>query len=319
MNISLNPSYLCNLRCEFCYLGDSLSDPTRIPLEVLDARLVEIRKHTPIEHIDLYGGEVLILPDDYLSGMMDVIRRHYNGRVNLITNLTKMKREFLDREDITLSVSFDFECRSSFQNTLTNLMTLTKPVSLLMLASPCLMKLDTGYMLSVLNSIPCLESVEIKPYSSNQYNQLPARYSEFEEFVKKFIEASESGALKPYFTNTAYIQDSLAGTRNAFSDNHVYITPSGHFGVLDFDDKDDEFFLELDSIEEYFKWAETEKLKVQSNPFCSSCKWQGKCLTEHYRQVRDLTYSCNGFKHLLEWYDAGTQDQTSNISQDHTA
>lgn len=314
MNISLNPSYQCNLRCEFCYLGDKLGDPKKIPLEVLDARLSEVKNHSEIEHIDLYGGEILILPDDYLSGMMDVIHKHYNGKVNLITNLTRMKRDFLYRDDITLSVSFDFECRSGFQNTLTNLMTLTKPVSLLMLASPCLMKLDMGYMLSVLNSIPCAETVEIKPYSSNQYNQLTSKFSEFEEFVKAFIEASENGKLKPYFTNIAYIQDTLEGTRNAYSDNHVYITPSGNFGVLDFDDKDNEFFLELNSIDQYFKWAETEKTKVQSNPFCSTCKWQGKCLTEHYRSVQNLEYSCNGFKHLLEWYDAGTQSQASNLS-----
>lgn len=314
MNISLNPSYQCNLRCEFCYLGDKLGDPKKIPLDVLDARLSEVSRHSGIEHLDLYGGEILILPDDYLAGMMDVIHKHYDGKVNLITNLTRMKRDFLYRDDITLSVSFDFECRSGFQNTLTNLMTLTKPVSLLMLASPCLMKLDMGYMLSVLNSIPCAETVEIKPYSSNQYNQLTSKFSEFEEFVKEFIEASESGKLKPYFTNIAYIQDSLEGTRNAYSDNHVYITPSGNFGVLDFDEKDNEFFLEMNSIEEYFKWAETEKLKVQSNPFCSTCKWQGKCLTEHYRSVQSLEHSCNGFKHLLEWYDAGTQSQTSHLS-----
>jgi hypothetical protein len=307
MNISLNPSYLCNLRCEFCYLGDKLGDPKKIPLDVLDDRLKEVKSHSEIEHIDLYGGEVLILPDEYLKGMMDVIRQHYTGKINLITNLTKVKRWFIDRDDIDISVSFDFECRSGYQTTLNNLMTLTKPVAVLMLASPKLMSLNVEEMLAVLNNIPALESVEIKPYSSNFYNQLPAKFSDYEEFVKKFIRASDDGRLKPFLSNIKYIEEVLSDARNAYSDNHIYITPSGRFGVLEFNDRDEEFFLELDTFSQYLKWSEEEKVKVKSNPFCSTCKWQGKCLTEHYRKVTDTTYSCNGFKNLLDWYEnAGT-------------
>jgi len=307
MNISLNPSYLCNLRCEFCYLGEKLGDPKRIDLQVLDQRLAAVNEISKIEQIDLYGGEILILPDDYLRQLMNVIKNHYQGSINLITNLTKMKRWFIERDDIELSVSFDFEARSAFQNTLNNLMTLKKPVSILMLASPKLMSLDFEEMLNILNRIPCIQSVEIKPYSSNQYNQLETKFSEYESFVKKFVVAFETEKLKPFLTNVQYIQDSISLERNAFSDNHIYITPSGKFGVLEFDDKDHEFFLELDSLDDYYAWATKEKMKIKNNYFCSECKWQGHCLTEHYREVKDITHSCNGFKHLLEWYEnAGT-------------
>ncbi len=35
---------------------------------------------------------------------------------------------------------------------------------------------------------------------------------------------------------------------------------------------------------------------------CRSCEFYGKCLTEHYRYVKDLNNSCNGYKFLIEWY-----------------
>jgi hypothetical protein len=283
-------------------LGEKLKDPKRIDLDVLDARLTEVNRRSKIEHIDLYGGEIFILPDDYIQNLISVIKKHYEGSINIITNLTKMKRWLIERDDIDLSVSFDFEARSAYQTTLNNLMTLQKPVSILMLASPKLMSLDVQEMITILNNVPCIQTVEIKPYSSNQYNQLDTKFSDYENFVKRFIFASESGLLKPSLMNINYIQESLNKKRNSFSDNHIYITPSGRFGVLEFDGQDNEFFLEMDTLDHYFDWEKKEKQRVNSNQFCSACPWRGHCLTEHYRYVRDLTYSCNGFKHLLEWY-----------------
>jgi CRISPR/Cas system-associated exonuclease Cas4 (RecB family) len=82
----------------------------------------------------------------------------------------------------------------------------------------------------------------------------------------------------------------------------VYITPHGQFAVLEFDINDREYFKSLDSIEKYISWAANEPEK-NTSPICKSCKYYGKCLTEHYRYVKDLTHSCNGYKLLLDWYN----------------
>ena len=72
-------------------------------------------------------------------------------------------------------------------------------------------------------------------------------------------------------------------------------------GLLEFDKEDKEYFLELDSWDDYILW--TQKEKTEMSPICTSCKYFGKCLTEHYRYVKDLTNSCNGYKGLLDWAD----------------
>jgi hypothetical protein len=163
-----------------------------------------------------------------------------------------------------------------------------------------LIKKNPDEMISIFNLLSNLQSVEIKPYSSNQANQHAVSFKDFEDFVKKWIVSSTHKNFT--FVNELLIQDVIDNRRNSFSDDHVYITPSGNFAVLEFDLNDNEFFLEYDSFEKYIEWTKKEKLRVQNNKFCSNCEYFGKCLSEHLREVKDLDNSCNGFKLLIDWY-----------------
>jgi MoaA/NifB/PqqE/SkfB family radical SAM enzyme len=309
MNVSINPTYQCNLRCNFCYLGDKLSDPKTAQISDIDIKLRELSQLEPIDHIDLYGGEIQLLSEEYLNDLFSTIKKYYDGKINIITNLTKISPILL-RDDVDVSVSFDFECRSGFKSTLNNMVLINKPIAVLMLASPCLIKLDIDYMINTLNSILNIHSVEIKPYSSNQYNNLQVSFTDYEVFIKSILKTKK---LRPIFVNEINIEKSLDRTRNAFSDDHIYLTPSGNFGVLDFDENDKELFVELENLKMYFDWREKEKVKIKKNIICGSCKYLGVCLTEHYREVKSLEHSCNGFRHLLEWYE-GTQIETESLS-----
>jgi hypothetical protein len=151
----------------------------------------------------------------------------------------------------------------------------------------------------MLNTLTSLVSVEIKPYSTNQANQFNIKFSDFENFIKKWITNKDK---QFELVNEQLIQDVINKTRNSFSDDHVYITPNGKYGVLEFDLNDNEFFLEYDTLDQYYQWCNKEKERVTKNKFCSNCNYFGHCLSEHLREVKDLTNSCNGFKHLIDWY-----------------
>jgi hypothetical protein len=58
----------------------------------------------------------------------------------------------------------------------------------------------------------------------------------------------------------------------------------------------------LDHIYQYEDWVQREKGRVAANGYCGTCEYFGKCLSEHLREVKDMTNSCNGFKGLLDWY-----------------
>ena len=295
ITLSLNPTYKCNFRCDFCYLTpEQLADPKRITVERLNELMVQIPQ---IEHLDLYGGEVGVLTPKMYYEYKEVIRRYYDGEINIITNMSMIHDYFFD-DDVYLSVSYDFEAREKSDKVFTNMMMSQVPIAVLILASPKVIAMGVDDMIHQLNMCSSISSVEIKPYSSNQANQHHVTHKQFEDFVIKWL---ESPVKKNFdFINKMKIEESLLGTANAFSDDHVYITPNGKFAVLEFDKADNEFFLELNSYGDYLAWADNEKDNL--SPICKSCEYRGSCLTEHYRYVQDLNNSCNGYKGLLDYY-----------------
>lgn len=305
MNISINPSYFCNFRCNFCYLTpEQLADQKKIDLTRLDEMLGEVRQHGNIDWIDLYGGEIGALKKEYFYDLRDVIRKHYDDKINIITNFSMLHEGFFE-EDFYLSVSYDFEAREKSDKVWQNLMRSEVPVALLILASPEVLATDVDYMINMINCCSAIESVEIKPYSTNQANVLPVTHKDYELHVIKWLTSSIPKKFE--FVNEQRIQDSLDKTYNAFSSDHVYITPNGKFAVLDFDLNDNEFFTELDTFDQYLTWSNNEKNRYISD-ICKNCKHYGNCLTEHYRYVKDLDNGCNGYQYLLNWYDDGRME-----------
>ena len=299
-SVSINPTYFCNFNCDFCYLSaEQLRDRQTTSIDTIMARLSEITSE--ITHIDLYGGEIGLLPDDYLNELIDRIFESYDCSISIITNLSAIRDVFL-REDIDLSVSYDFDAREKEMIVFGNMLKLQRPFSVLTLASEKVINNDVDYMINMFNSLTNLIAVEIKPFSSTTHRTQYVTDLQYEEFIKEWI---DSPIPKNWmFMNEEKIGECLDGKYNAFSDDHVYITPSGKFGVLDFDLLGNESFTELESFLEYIEWTKKEKTKGVSN-ICKECKYFGKCLTEHYKYVvfDPKLNGCNGYFNLLEWYD----------------
>lgn len=319
--VSINPTYLCNFRCDFCYLTEEqLGDQYRLHLDRLEKRLAHISTHREITHVDLYGGEVTVLPQSYIDGMLNVIKTYCGGKINVITNLSRPldRTQWLLRDDIELSVSWDYTCREGWDTVMKNIASIDKPVHVLMLASECMVNWSSdeiGGAQMILNALQNVVSVEIKPYSSNQANQQAVTYKQFEEFIKMWYDVTLlTGEPQYEFVNEKLMLYSVSRLRNAYSDDHIYITPDGELAVLEFDVNDNEFFHPIGTMDQYEWWAAHEKQRVSVNKFCSECKYEGHCLSEHLRDVKSLEHSCNGFKGLLEWYEARIQIKTGDVS-----
>ena len=261
--------------------------------------LAEVKEQDDIHHIDLYGGEIGALKKDYFYGLRDVIRKYYDKDININTNFSMLHDGFFEK-DFYLSVSYDFEAREKHELVYKNMMLSPVPIAVLVLVSPTILQKDVDEMIRMFNLCTPVKSVELKPYSINQANAHNVTHKDFEQHVIKWIQSKED--MQFAFINDYKIQDSIEKTYNAFSNDHVYITPNGKFGVLEFDKDDKEYFLELDSYKDYKLWADKEP-DVNCSDICKSCKYYGHCLTEHYRYVKDLDNGCNGYKGLLEFYE----------------
>jgi hypothetical protein len=273
---------------------EQLNSKTKVSIDELDKRLSEI---PVIDYVDLYGGEFATLPKAYVSELKATIRKYYTGEINIVTNFSVMRDELFS-DDISLAVSYDFKAREKHEDVFMNMLMSPKEISILILASPEVLEMNVDEMILQLNILGQLKSVEIKPYSQNQSNSLEIDGKKFDRFILDWI---NSDIVKNFiFTNEDNLNKVLDGTRNAFSDDHVYITPTGKFAVLEFDDNDKEFFMELDSIDQYYEWSKKERDNIY--PGCYDCNYLGRCLTEHYRKL-----SCSGHKELIEAYE-GLED-----------
>lgn len=297
ITLSVNPSYYCNFRCNFCYLTtEQLSAKETISIERLDTLLEEISKHYTISHIDLYGGEVLLLSDAYHATLKELWAKYGVDQLNINTNLSLVTEAALDL-DYSLSISYDFSVREKSDKVLENMLTLPRSYRVLTLVSRAL--LDTVSVeecVQTFNILNQMEGMEFKPYSSNQANQQTVSYKEYEGFVYAVLTHPE----RNFKVENEYLLESvLSGDSNSFSDDHLYITPKGELAVLEFDSNDHEYFLPVNGVEGYKEWCALEHTRVQVSPVCGSCNYYGKCLSEHLRPVVNLEESCNGFHDLI--------------------
>lgn len=304
ISLSVNPTYYCNFRCSFCYLSpQQLSDAKRISAEQLFRRLTEISTVRKIDRVDLYGGEIGLLRPEYFQELKNIIQIFYSGEISVISNLSVLPKFFMD-SDIDLSISWDYTAREKCHEVYSNMLSLQRPFRILVLASDKLVNLaqsELDVFVGKLKDLKNLQSIEIKPYSVSRHNSDKNAFLGFEELVKRFLNYFPSSELIE-FINRNKIEDSLNGAANAWSDDHLYITPDGNWAVLEFDEQNREYFKELASYQEYLEWIHQERDKVSTNVYCRQCKYLGKCLSEHLQVVQSDLEGCNGFKGLLDWY-----------------
>jgi len=292
--VSINPLYRCNFRCSNCYLTDvQLKSKTVLKLGDLKKRLSEM---PDIAGVEVYGGEVTLLDPNYISALKKEIRLVYGGPIAVTTNLYRTPEWLLD-PDITVNVSFDFEHRPHHETVLNNILMFPKPVNLIILATPEVMAGNITQQMLLVKSMGNVESIEIKPYSANQANTHSKTNEAFVEYMKYWLTNFKDDRLYNY----ELLDMATQGTRNAFSDDHVYITPFGKFGVLEFDAEDREYFLALDSFSDYVTWTAREKRELLSTE-CQRCEFLGRCLTEHYRRNEGQEGECSGYKSLMQWW-----------------
>lgn len=298
--LSINPTYYCNMSCSWCYLTPAqLSDRNRVDLSVLRDRLEEISESYQIEHVDVYGGEVTLLPRETQRDLIDMIEEFDPRTISITTNFTAPNAPILTEYDVDISVSYDHVARPNHEDVYQNLLMYGNGTTVLTLVSrEFLNKVDIDEFVKAMSMLS-IRSVELKPYSSNQANNHGVLYTEFERVVNVIMDHPDRDF---HLTNIDHIERALVGENNAYSDNHLYITPKGDMAVLDFDEDDNEYFRKVHDIDEYHEWTRRE-VRITDEGMCGTCKYRGKCLSEHIRVVKDLDNSCNGFFNLLENYN----------------
>lgn len=309
MILSLNPTYFCNFRngkcAETCYLTkEQLSNRQFLSIADIRARIEELTASFNLDHIDLYGGEVTILPLEYQQELM-LFLASLDVSVNVVTNLSNPKSPFVTHlpKNLTLSVSWDFKARQTHEKVYERMLALNVPFSILSLGTPEFAGFDPEIILNALEQLPRLSSWEIKPYNQNQSNHHSCSHTDFERLIQEYILAYRKRSPHFELINIKLLEMCLRKEKSSWSDQHLYLTPDNHWSVLEFDKEGREYFKMMPSLDAYVEWAEAEKAVYTVDPHCQRCPYLGNCLSEHLKPIDHFeTNGCSGFKNLIDWF-----------------
>lgn len=273
IELSINPTYACNLNCDFCYLKHS---PEILDLAVLEDKLNDISTKWTITVIELYGGELCLLDDLYLLKLLMLCKK-YTTNISVTTNFTIDKPWLFSRKDIQLNVSWDYKYRPNGDIVFEKLKQFNN-IGIIMTAQG--LYKDRYEVVNLLNTLTNNYSIDVKVCMPSFYNNIESTQLKDFQVFSLFLIANLNKNFNLIHLNTIY------GLNN-HSRAHAFISPSGALQTLKTRDGK-EYFEDCQSI-----------LDVDISTPCLECPYQARCLVEHNVEVNDK-YDCLGHKHLVE-------------------
>lgn len=186
MEVIIVPTFKCNFDCSYCSQKFDKNNTTIMDLDKLEAELKKIK----ITSICLLGGELSILPKEYLDKLLNIVEQH-NVSIDVFTNLYNIVPRF---QKYNLYVSFDFHLRQYYNVVFSNMMLLDK-FSISTTVTKSLLNMDTNKIVNFYNSFENLNRVIFNHYHTNKHNRIESTTNE--EYVDFIIRIKKSN---PKFT-----------------------------------------------------------------------------------------------------------------------
>lgn len=287
------PTYSCNQHCPYCYLP-AVKSMKPLSLTVLEERFEEIETRYSLERINIYGGEISLLPDDYLSRLFSLCREHC-ASISAITNLSHPDIiEKFPEADWCVSVNDE---RPNNDWVMQYLLTHEhKHITLSQVVTPSVIKAGAEKTLQLDSMLGGkVEFLRYCPSDNNEMWKLGNIY--FEDFILKILDCYKNFPIE--IQNLSDLKDCVEGRYNAFADSNVFIQPGGEISCVAYHGSR-EYFKALKSIDELRQVVEEEKKAFAAQ--CASCKYWGHCYAEHMRK-HEKGDSCCGLKKLLKHYE----------------
>lgn len=277
INISINPTYKCNFSCDFCYLKN-LSANDLLDLNTLKQQLQNISKEYIINDIDIYGGQIFLLSDQYLNKLFNICFQFVQN-ISIITNMSIWKQQIFKNPKINIITSWDYIYRQQNQIILNNIkkyISMYNSISII-LTSPQLYnhKEKVTQILNNLNNI----NVCIKPYYKTQQTK---QNLNFEKFQKFFL----------YLYSNLHRNINLIIDINKVQLLHIFISPKNELLQITYNKDNQQYFKVINNIND---------LDFNISNICMCCSKYNNCLIQH--EYMCTSYDCCGQYKLMNKLD----------------
>lgn len=298
-NLSIQPTFLCNFNCSYCYLGNLRNCSDILDLRVLERRIEEILNKYQIRNINLYGGEISLLKPSYLEELVAICTR-IGIKPTVITNLSNdWIIDFCEERSLPLSISLNEE-RPYYKETLEKIKKLrnkgNKNLSVVVL--PSILDKDYLDLMSFYEKLG-LEVFFIQYHPSVHSCKSGVVYdiniNHFSNFLKGIISEKHR---KDY--EIKIINEDILNNKdyNPLMSGFLFITPFGQYSTVLYQNGIEryKYFNNLEEWEECCKKEYKEYFLK-----CNLCEYFGKCKAEHLEVIDKK--ECSGLYELQKWYE----------------
>lgn len=297
MIVHVMPSFLCNWNCCYCYLGDKKKDSLCLSLDTLRNKLRTINNNKNIDTINIYGGEITLLPEKYLAELLTICSI-YTQNINCVTNnpSSDVLNKYL-KKDFGTSLNKE---RDYYDKTLqTLLLSEDKVMTIIQVVTPSLLEESPQKILKRLDLF--CKSVHFLRYSPSVLNPLwNISNKDYEDFMISVLEEYKCNNYDLIIANIDELEDCINGSYDPTIASNIFIMPTGNFAVVVHNDERQEYFKELSSWSDYEKEIKQESILYKNQ--CSSCRYYNRCYAEHITKHFKNDYCCGGYK-LLDYYE----------------
>ena len=295
ISIDILPTYQCNYRCPYCFLGNLRNDNTVLNLDLCIQRLEEINKIYNISTINLYGGEISLLHINYIDRLIDIVS--YYVTPNIVTNLSDWNfLSYLEKKDVTISTSLnddrennDLLERRLYDHDCSN-------ISILQVVTPSLLTEDRNRLSNRLY----LSNASFSFLRYSPSTKADIKYSlnnrDYAMFIKELI-IHFPGRIE----NENELKQCLSGAYNPRMSSNIFINPQGKLMSVQYNSEHLEYFREYNSLEDWIIDCDIEYKLYRKH--CRECRYFNHCYAEHLSFNNIIDDDCCGMYQLLNWYE----------------
>ena len=295
LTISINPTYQCNGHCPYCYLGNLIKDDTVLNLQIMRNRLDQLQKFDKDLVIDIFGGEIGMLQENYLNDLI-LICLHYSKNVTISSNFTinpNIVYNLARKYNIPLFVSWNVERGNINKIAIDNVLKYEdrSNIGIQIVCLPTIINIDKliRYFESIkVRSITFLQYYPGK-FAKKRYNVNNCDYS---DFIIRLHKLNKLNHYNINITNLNLIRDA---NYVPLQSSNIFITPYGQYAVTKYDKDGYEEFYCFDSLNTFNDIINDEKRRYFTK--CGTCEYYQYCLAEHWHGWNEND-DCAGLKQV---------------------
>lgn len=293
IDLSIVPSFYCNMNCPYCYLNDLRNNQEVVSIESIRNRIKQLKRgEYQIVSISIYGGEVSLLDESYVDQLLQLTKQ-YCDIVGVTTNgQNRYIFDLCSKHNIRPMISYNQE-RPDHKRALQLIKQYDCTVGVVVL--PSVLEQTAEQFCDLFDQLG-------RPVYLFQYYQSDPN-GEYKITNKQFIDWVVD-LLRYYYStgnhNFVIVNEGewLNDQYNCDDDAFVYIMPNGQYGTTQYVDCVEQYKY-FDTIDQWEAYCKKRIITRKIN--CNSCKYFDKCKAEHVVVYNDEY--CSGLKQVIDFYD----------------